>query len=73
MKEDDVAVWFEEGCVQCGMCAEEAPGVFDFVAGVGPHVKDDADIEVHIETVKQAAYLCPAQCIKYRLSPGEEQ
>lgn len=60
-------VWFEGDCVKCTMCVEEASGVFEFVAGVGPQVKQGADIASFTEGIKQAACLCPTQYIKYKI------
>lgn len=61
------AVWFEGDCVKCAMCVEEASGVFEFVSGVGPQVKDGADVSSFSEGIKQAACLCPTQYIKYKI------
>lgn len=60
-------VWFEGDCIKCAMCVEEASGVFDFENGVGPRIKSDADVASFSEGIKQAAILCPTQCIKYNL------
>ncbi len=61
------AVWFEESCIKCAMCAEEASEVIDFIETVGPQVKEGVDIAPHSEKIKRAAQFCPKDSIKHRL------
>lgn len=60
-------VWFEESCIKCAMCAEEAPEVIVFEATTGPQLKEDVDIVPHSEKIKRAAQFCPKDSIKHHL------
>ncbi|MBE7445893.1 MAG: ferredoxin [Planctomycetia bacterium] len=60
-------VLFEESCVKCAICTEEAPEVFVFVEKIGPQVKEGVDIASHSEKIKKVAQFCPMECIKYHL------
>lgn len=60
-------VWFEESCIKCAMCAEEAPEVIVFEATTGPQLKEGVDIVPHSEKIKRAAQFCPKDSIKHHL------
>ncbi len=60
-------VWFEESCIKCAICAEEASEVIVFVETTGPQIKEGIDIIPHSEKIKRAAQFCPKECIKYHL------
>lgn len=60
-------VWFEESCIKCAMCAEEAPEVIEFEETGGPRLKEGVDITQHSEKIKRTAQYCPKDCIKHHL------
>jgi ferredoxin len=57
-------VTIEEGCIGCGLCAEICPEVFQMNEEDIAEVISDADIDSHIDAVKQAAEECPVEVIK---------
>ena len=53
----------EADCTACGSCADEAPEVFE-VDDIA-QVKKGIDLIAHEADIKNAAEICPAECIKY--------
>lgn len=56
-------VWIEPGCTTCGLCQFLAPEVFE-VTDIS-HIKPQAKISEHSESIKAAAEACPVVVIKY--------
>ncbi len=59
-----VRVWIEEGCTECGVCAETCPEVFR-LADETAEVIEGADLEANEECIKEAAEECPVEVIAF--------
>jgi ferredoxin len=53
----------EETCIECGLCAETCPEVFE-MNNEKPHVKVDEVPEDVAETCQEAAENCPVEAIQ---------
>ena len=56
-------VFIEPGCITCGTCEFIAPDVFE-VSDVS-YVKENINAKDHTQKIKEAAFACPVQVIKY--------
>lgn len=56
-------VTIEPGCITCGACEFIAPEVFE-VTDIS-HVKEEAHLDTHAESIEQAARACPVNVITY--------
>ncbi len=56
-------VIIEPGCITCGACEFIAPEIFE-VTDIC-HVKPAADVQAHVQAIKEAALACPVSVIKY--------
>ena len=63
-------VTIEPGCISCTTCQFTAPEVFEVVGT--SRVKEGADIEKHLEKVKEAVRLCPVQVIQLHTDDDKE-
>ncbi len=59
-----VRVWIEEGCTECGLCAETCPEVFQ-LGDEGATVIAGADLVANEELVKEAVEECPVEIIAF--------
>jgi ferredoxin len=59
-----VRVWIEEGCTECGVCAETCPEVFE-LGDEGATVITGADLVANEELIKQAVEECPVEIIAF--------
>lgn len=59
-----VRVWIEEGCTECGICAETCPQVFE-LGDEGAMVITGVDLVGNDELIKQAAEECPVEVIAF--------
>ena len=57
-------VWIEEGCTECEICVDISPDVFEMGDGTAV-VKDDADLGVNKDSIKEATASCPVEVIQY--------
>jgi len=59
-----VRVWIEEGCTECGLCAETCPEVFQ-LGDEGATVSTGADLVANEELIKEAVEECPVEIIAF--------
>ena len=57
-------VWIEEGCTACEICVDISPNVFEMGDDTAV-VKDNADLSVNKDSIKEAAASCPVEVIQY--------
>jgi ferredoxin len=57
-------VWVEDGCILCKLCVEMCPEVF-IVEDEVCYVREDADLDVQEEEIRQAALDCPVNVIRF--------
>ncbi len=57
-------VWVEDGCILCGLCETNCPGVFT-MGQEKAEIKNGADLNKNEDCIKKAAEECPVTVIKF--------
>ncbi len=57
-------VWIEEGCIACDLCVDLCPNAFEMADDTAV-VKNDANLSLSTECIKEAASSCPVEVIQY--------
>jgi ferredoxin len=60
----EINVWIEKGCIACERCIAICPDIFE-IRDDYAQVKDDVNLDVHRNAIKEAAAECPVQVIQY--------
>ena len=59
-------VWIEEGCIVCGLSADNCPAVFEIKDGAtSATVKPGVDFSKHEPEIREAASVCPVEVIRF--------
>jgi ferredoxin len=60
----EINVWIEKGCIACDRCVEICPEVFVMNNDIAM-VKDNINLCIYRNSIKEAAACCPVEVIQY--------
>ena len=59
-------VWIEDGCILCACAPTTCPEVFELNEELGTTVvKENVDFSLHEQGIRDAAFSCPIEIIKF--------